>query len=470
MKRLLTMLSVVLMIALALTSCVGSGESIDALNAQIETLTKQLEDANAKIAALEAEKLTLSAEITSLNADIKVLEAEKATLVANKETLEVEKALLESEISELEAEIEKLEALLDGNSTALWEEIAELEAQVDSLKAEAEALKNTKSELESDITDLNAQINSLNEENEELKALVEALRNCLKDIHSFSGGICTACGKVKEGESSDLYTREGDYIYFGEYPQTIKADDVTVTDTTDSRGYYLGSDGKYYARVIADPWGLSYTFSTGASVTDGTEYYFKVEPIRWRILSEEDGVAFILCDSIIDNQRYDDASNNYAESEIREWLNATFYETAFNSLQQEIVLTTEVDNSAASTNPYDNETYFNNGVNDYACENTNDKIFLLSEAEATNGLYGFAASYSVYDTARRMLTSDYSRATGAYISTSSNYYGNGWWWLRSPYYGNSSSARGINIDGSANSISNVRDTIEGVVPALRIRL
>ena len=464
MKRLLTMLSVVLMIALTLTSCVGSGESIDALNAQIETLTKQLEDANAKIAALEAEKLTLSAEITSLNADIKVLEAEKATLVANKETLEAEKALLESEISELEAEIEKLEALLDGNSTALREEIAELEAQVDSLKAEVEALKNTKSELESDITDLNAQINSLNEENEELKALVEALRNC-------------------------LYTREGDYIYFGEYPQTIKADDVTVTATTDSRGYYLGDDGNYYARVIADPRVSGYTFSTGASVTDGTEYYFKVEPIRWRILSEEDGVAFILCDSIIANvpyqsdYTYDSGSyyttangapsgtyaNNYKYSEVRAWLNATFYETAFNSLQQEIVLTTEVDNSAASTNSYGNETCWNNGVNDYACENTNDKIFLLSESEVTNDLYGFAA-YSEYDTARRMLTSDYSRATGAYMSTSSDYYGNGWWWLRSPYCSYSYYARDIFNDGSARDYYNVYNTYVGVVPALRIRL
>ena len=164
MKKLLTMLSVVLMITFALTSCVGSGESVDALNAQIDTLTKQLEDANAKIEALEA-----------------------------------------------------------------------------------------------DITDLNAQINSLNEENEELKALVEALRNCLKDIHSFSGGVCTACGKVKEDESSDLYTREGDYIYFGEYPQTIKANDVQITDTVDSRGYYLGADGEYYAKVVSNPYNDSYT-------------------------------------------------------------------------------------------------------------------------------------------------------------------------------------------------------------------
>ena len=392
MKKLLTMLSVVLMIALTLTSCVGSGESVDALNAQIDTLTKQLEDANAKIEALEA-----------------------------------------------------------------------------------------------DITDLNAQINSLNEENEELKALVEALRNCLKDIHSFSGGVCTACGKVKEDESSDLYTREGDYIYFGEYPQTIKADDVTVTDTTDSRGYYLGDDGNYYARVIANPYESSYTFSTGAGVTEGTEYYFKVEPIRWRILSEEDGAAFILCDSIIANVPYQSDytydsntglcyttangapdgtyANNYKYSEVRAWLNATFYETAFNSLQQEIVLTTEVDNSAASTNPYGNETLWNNGVNDYACESTNDKIFLLSEAEATNDLYGFA-SYNESDTARRMLTSDYSRATGAWL----DYYGNGWWRLRSPYCYLNYGARGVDSVGQASDDFNIINTIVGVVPALRIRL
>lgn len=275
------------------------------------------------------------------------------------------------------------------------------------------------------------------------------------DKHTYENGYCTVCGQQKP-----LYERDGDYIYFGEYPQTIKDSSVTITTTTDDRGYYLGSDGEWYAKVTATPYGSGYTFSTGTTVTSGTVYYFKVEPIRWRILSESDGTALILCDSIIANHRYDDSSNNYMNSEIRQWLNEQFYETAFDELQREIILTTTVDNSVYSTGY---------SSNSYACADTEDKIFLLSYREVVNSSYGFNSSSSNYDTARRMLTSDYSRATGAYMNTSSSYYGNGYWWLRSPYNFYSYNARIVYYDGYVSSGS-VYDTYRGVVPALQIQL
>lgn len=268
-----------------------------------------------------------------------------------------------------------------------------------------------------------------------------------KNTHNVVDGRCTECYKTT------TYYRDGDYIYFGEYPQTIKANSVTITSTQDSRGYYLGSDGFYYAKVTADPYG-SYTFSTGTKVTDGTVYYFKVEPIRWRILSESGGTAFILCDRIIANKRFDDDSNNYKDSEIRAWLNGTFYETAFDDLQKALVNTVTVDNSVASTGYSENQ---------YACEDTSDKVFLLSYKEVTNADYGFSSS-GQSDTARQMTVSDYARATGAYM-----YYGNGYWWLRSPFYNSSFSARGVRYDGYVNDYS-VYGTNFGVVPALQIRL
>ena len=258
---------------------------------------------------------------------------------------------------------------------------------------------------------------------------------------------------------SENYTRDGEYVYFGEYPQSIKADDVTITETQDARGYYLGSDGNYYAKVVARPFGSSYKFSNDATVTYGTTYYFKVEPIRWRILTVEGDSALILCDSIIANHRYDDSRNNYKDSEIRQWLNATFYETAFSGLQREIILTTTVDNSVYSTG-YD--------PNPYACEDTEDKLFLLSYREATNSDYGFASSYRS-DTAREMETTDYTRATGAYMSTDSSYYGNGYWWLRSPSYSHDHCAWMVGHGGDAYTAS-VDYQYNGVVPALWIRL
>ena len=266
-----------------------------------------------------------------------------------------------------------------------------------------------------------------------------------------------------ETKTEQVYTRSGNYIYFGEYPQTIMAADVTVGDVADEDGYYLGSDGERYAKVVADPYESGYTFSNNSSIIDGNTYYFKVEPIRWRILFERDGNAFILCDSIIANHYYHHTTssttidgqtvyaNNYKYSDIRAWLNDEFYNTAFGDLQQALIQTTEVDNSAGSTGISSNR---------YACENTSDKVFLLSYREVITIEY----------TARQMLTSDFSRATGAGMNTSSSYYGNGVWWLRSPSNSRSNYAHFVEYNGIAGNRHYVYYDYHGVVPALNLML
>ncbi len=310
--------------------------------------------------------------------------------------------------------------------------------------------------------------------------------------HDYVNGTCTRCGAIEPKDSNDKqYIRSdkdgtpnenGDYIFFGEYPQTIKADDVTITTTTDSRGYYLGSDGNYYAAVTATPYTSGYTFTNNATIVSGTVYYFKVDPIRWRILSIDGETAFILCDSVIADMAYQsdytyDRStdkyyttangapdgtyvNNYKYSDVRAWLNSTFYKTAFTELQREIILTTTVDNSAYSTGYSSNPN---------VCEDTEDKIFLLSCRDVTNSAYGFSFSRYEYDIARRMQASDYSRAMGVYMSTSSSYYGNAYWWLRSPNFNYTFLALVVSDDGYVHDGHN-NSYSSGVVPALQIRL
>ena len=278
---------------------------------------------------------------------------------------------------------------------------------------------------------------------------------------------------VPQTKTEQVYTREGDYIYFGEYPQTIKADNVTVGDVADEDGYYLGSDGERYAKVVADPNDRGYTFSDGSSVTDGATYYFKVEPIRWRILSEDGGSAFILADGIIANHYYHHTrssttiegetvyASNYKHSDIRAWLNGEFLNAAFGEVAQSLIETTEVDNSLYSTG------YSSNW---YVCEDTFDKVFLLSYREAVNSAYGFASSSLTYDTARRMTVSDYARSTGADMDTSDSYFGCGNWWLRSPGYTYGDFARFVDNRGYADGGSYVHFDDFGVVPALNIIL
>ncbi|MBO4323508.1 MAG: hypothetical protein J5836_02485, partial [Clostridia bacterium] len=51
--------------------------------------------------------------------------------------------------------------------------------------------------------------------------------------HNYVGGVCTRCG-AQENISGATYTREGDYIYFGSYPQT----DVTVSQGEELSAQY----------------------------------------------------------------------------------------------------------------------------------------------------------------------------------------------------------------------------------------
>ena len=214
-------------------------------------------------------------------------------------------------------------------------------------------------------------------------------------------------------------------MLLGEYPQTVKADEVSILGEIDARGYYLGSDGAYYVRSLANMYEShsAYTFSTGEQIKNGELYYFKLEPIRWRILIENGDKAFLLCDSILASHCYDPTSNKYSRSEIRAWLNGEFYHTAFDEVQKSRIRTTTVDNSARTTREKWNLR---------ASRSTKDKIFLLSYQEWLSEEYQFNSDLLAYDEARRIQTSDYARATGTLICTNEWDYGFGCWWLRSP--------------------------------------
>ena len=263
------------------------------------------------------------------------------------------------------------------------------------------------------------------------------------------------------------YIREGDYFYFGEYPQSLKAADVTIREdvAVDSRGYYLGSDGYYYAKVTANPCGNDYTFENGNTrVVNGEVYYFKVEPIKWRMLYGEEGNFYdILCESIIANRAYDSVSNNYLDSDVREWLNDMFYKTAFTDFQKQYIMESAVDNSAATTG-------YNTNTN--ACANTNDKIYLPSYSTVTNTAYGFLNDPNLSDPNRTKFVTDHARATGAWTNMSEwdSNTGNGIWMLRSPTENSSIFIReGYYLGEITDGGINVNSNAHGVAPMLRLR-
>ena len=299
----------------------------------------------------------------------------------------------------------------------------------------------------------------------------------------------------------------GTYYAFGDFPQTISTltGENAYTSEPVYNGYYLGSDGYFYAKCTENAYQSGYTYSddtTVAQIDANSTKYFKVEPIKWRVLNPSaEGNKILVAESILTaNVAYYDYyevnrtiggetvySNNYKHSKIRAYLNGLSYavkatnsaeqttdstyngkgflQTAFTSTAQALIATTTVDNSAASTNPASKASEWNDGTNDYACDNTSDKIFLLSEKEATTNDYGFT-EYNQYGegNSRIRLTTDYAKANYAFQYTTTGY--GVWWWLRSPYYDYSYGARSIYSVGKANNFNYVDDYSSGVVPAL----
>ena len=290
------------------------------------------------------------------------------------------------------------------------------------------------------------------------------------------------------------------YVAFGEWPQT-EAVDFNPTTAPQSHGIF---DGNYYVE------------GNDKYVKEGDNYY-KVEPIVWRVLTTsykapEGGTAgeiLLLAESILTggipyykglNTRTITGAgtkegepdtvypNNWQYSTIRAWLNGSdvvqgdaqendttytgkgFLQTAFTADAQSLIAATSVDNTAASTNPASNPNLWSDGSNPYACANTTDKVFLLSEHEATTLNSGFAAYNAAgKGNTRIRVTTDYAQATGAYQGDPSAGYG-GWWWLRSPYCYYGDYARVIDYNGYADNLDNVYYTDGGVVPALSISL
>ena len=247
--------------------------------------------------------------------------------------------------------------------------------------------------------------------------------------------------------TTSIYIRNKNKIYFGTYPQ-IKVEATTenglesiyYNSTWKNYGYdNYRYTGLYYKDVDIDNDGsLDYrgiyikkyrtsnyfndsgTYQDGYGYLEGKIYWFKYEPIEWEIKSEDNGKVLIVSNMILDSQCFYPSlasytfehnngagwANNYEFSNIRKLLNDTFYNLAFNSSQKTKIETTLVDNSVSSTGQV---------KNNYICNDTNDKLFLLSYEEC-----------SKYYLSTETSGTDYAKIQGLPTSNS--------WMLRSPVY------------------------------------
>ncbi len=223
-------------------------------------------------------------------------------------------------------------------------------------------------------------------------------------------------GELPDG-TQPIFSTDGKSVKYGFYPQTRVSDATTISALSalthvSANGWYL-YNGEYYAKETATPFSASYKFADGANIVAGVTYWFKCEPIEWRVLTDSDGTYSLLATVLLDtakyygsyNDRIDSGAtiyaNNYAASDIRGYLNANFYNTAF-SLCVDCVLSTNVDNSLGGAN---------------ASINTNDKVYLPTYTDLLNTGYGFSDNAEEKSATREAKVTDYARVRGAWCNT-----------------------------------------------------
>ena len=345
--------------------------------------------------------------------------------------------------------------------------------------------------------------------------------------HSYVCDVCTTCGECNPVK----YTREGDNIYFGYWPQTLERDETVIAKLNEMAGTpplprdkenpynweshegttYMWQkiviyNGTKYLGVQMNDYRASGVYSLRSYVMDNgyftfEVYWFKYEPIKWRILTTNENSAYIMSDIALDSfsiqpdrkeenrdglyASYNNSTgvpdgtyaNNWEYCFLRGWLNETFYNEVFNGLQKEIIKTSHLDNTARSSNPNDYPKYYgygeNAGKNKFAdqCKDTDDKIFLLSLRDITTTAYGFNKDVRAKDPARNLLATDFAKLHGAPMNTNDKKYVT--WYTRSPAPANGNQGYATFVldrhaKGAIDSIDLVPDG--GVVPALWITL
>ena len=186
------------------------------------------------------------------------------------------------------------------------------------------------------------------------------------------------------------------FMNFGSYPQTYVNDEATINNlktlqnANDNRAileYDENGDGVKEKFMALETDREVKSISNGDIIKPGINY-FRFEPISWMILSDNNGEKKLFSEHVLDAspfeaegydyfdvenginvRRYDD----YSKSDIREFVTNNFYNIAFSESEKSQILTTFVDNSEA--------VYGYEEVK-YTCEDTYDKVYLISYIES----------------------------------------------------------------------------------------
>ena len=174
------------------------------------------------------------------------------------------------------------------------------------------------------------------------------------------------------------------------------------------------------------------------------------EPLKWRMLKEEDGKALLVCAEVIEAKSYNSAFTNvtWAECDLRKWLNGEFFQAAFSTGEQGLIVATKLKNPG-------NGSFRTQGGAD-----TTDKVFCLSINEAKSLFKG--------NSDRKCKPSAHVKAEDKIFMSIDKSGAD--WWLRSPG-GRQNGAAHVGIGGGVDEGGwiVIRDLV-GVRPAFWLNL
>ncbi len=302
---------------------------------------------------------------------------------------------------------------------------------------------------------------------------------------------------------------QGDIIEFGMYPQTLVTDEALAEELSwyiedymwQSLGWFRGTgsvgtmyetdagkycDIDYYGekyRAVTFSENRAYesfskptaTYQQPLGYIPGEIYYFKFEPVKWRILDPANGL--VIAESVLDapafsnyaypgepedgdtstsTYYYADSelthySSNWEYSSLRSFLNTTFADTAFSEVEKSLLGETELEN-----------TVVNGGNEKFSGNNTTDKVFILSTKEI-----GYDEYYGLSNTLRTKNGTDYAHMHGLFAGTK-NQGEAALYYLRDA--ANSGGVAYVSEKGVISSGTNAFSQDIGVVPSMCIDL
>ena len=294
-----------------------------------------------------------------------------------------------------------------------------------------------------------------------------------------------------EINASTVSYNVGDVIEFGFYPQSQVKDNSLLTELNEidkkwisynyhrqatrpavgivSDDYMQYADVEYngekYRAVTFSTWrpyitekesapGNTYQDANGYNY--GTVYWFKFEPVKWRVLNPETG--FVMSELVLDSQPFSvmcnmnmvsgyyynsseltTYANDYKTSYITKWLNNNFYNDAFtDNNKQNIFLSVSHDSQLT------------------------ERVFLLSINEIKKQ-YGFINKDKITG-----IATDYAQVQGIEVYDYKK--GDCDWWLRSHNEGDTGHANIIRYDGANYNARYTNYTSIGIRPAMLINL